>query len=64
MYALYVTNMNKLNDKALKGIVLIAVIIIVMAALIRMMNSAETLSDYAAKHPEQQISTDISPAVK
>ncbi|GEM_PF-4591713 len=53
--------MKNLNDKALKGIIIIAAIIIVMAALVRMLSSAETLSEYAKKHPEQQISITVTP---
>ncbi len=53
--------MKNMNDKALKGIIIIAVIIIIMAALTRMLTSSETLSEYAEKHPEQQISVTVTP---
>lgn len=61
MYAPIIYNMNRLNDKAFKGIILLVAIIIIMAALVRIMNSSETLSEYAAKHPEQQVSYDVNP---
>jgi len=49
--------MKGFNNKAVKGLLIIVAIIIVMAALSRIMTSSETLSEYAAKHPELQVST-------
>ena len=46
--------------KAMKPLILLIVLIIVFAALTRALTGSETLSEYAGKHPEEQI---VSPVV-
>ena len=48
-----------LNDKLIKSIILLAAIIVLVSLISRFLSGSETLSDYAAKHPEQQISTEV-----
>ena len=47
-----------LNDKLIKAILLLAAIIVLVSLICRFLGGSETLSEYAAKHPEQQISTE------
>ncbi len=48
-----------LNDKLIKSIILLAAIFVLVSLISRFLSGSETLSDYAAKHPEQQISTEV-----
>ncbi len=49
-----------LDDKLIKGIIALAAIIVLVSLISRFLSGSETLSEYAAKHPEQQISTEVA----
>lgn len=53
--------MRRPDDKLIKGIIAIAAIIVMVSLMVRFLSGQETLADYAAKHPEQQISTEAVP---
>lgn len=48
--------MKKLDKTLIKGIIALAAIIVMVSLIARFWGKSETLADYAAKHPEQQIS--------
>jgi hypothetical protein len=48
--------MKKLDKTLIKGIIALAAIIVMVSLIARFWGRSETLADYAAKHPEQQIS--------
>ncbi|MBR6238860.1 MAG: hypothetical protein IKQ83_07440 [Lachnospiraceae bacterium] len=54
--------MKKLDKTLIKGIIALAAIIVMVSLIARFWGKSETLADYAAKHPEQQISL-TTPAV-
>ena len=54
--------MKKLDKSLIKGIIALAAIIVMVSLIARFWGKSETLADYAAKHPEQQISL-TTPAV-
>lgn len=55
--------MKKPDKVLVKGIIALAAIIVMVSLIARFWGSSETLADYAAKHPEQQISV-TTPAAK
>ena len=55
--------LRKPDDKLIKGIIAIAAIIVMVALMARYLGRSETLADYAAKHPDEQISVSVSPGV-
>ena len=52
-----------MDKNLLRGIIILALLIPVCAIFIRMLTGRETVSDYAAKHPEQQISAYVTAGV-
>ena len=55
--------MRRPDDKLIKGIIAIAAIIVMVALMARFLGKGETLADYAANHPEQQLSVTVTPGV-
>ena len=52
----------KIPKKTVRMLGIMVLIILILAALSRTLGGAETLADYAEKHPEQQIRTETEAA--
>ena len=56
--------MNKSNKNAIKGVIAVVAIVLVCSALARFMKGSETLAEYAATHPDEQVQVQITPVIE